>query len=43
MHSICREVNNEAHKLAKLALSLGRNKIWRDAFPITVNNDVTVV
>jgi hypothetical protein len=35
-----REANGEAHKLAKLALSLGENKVWREAF--SLHNNVTV-
>jgi ribonuclease HI len=38
-----REANKEAHKLAKLALSLGENKVWREDFPFSVNNDVSAV
>ena len=37
-----REANGEAHRLAKLPLALGKNKIWMDAFPFSLNNDVTV-
>jgi hypothetical protein len=28
-----REANGEAHKLAKLALLMGENKVWREDFP----------
>jgi hypothetical protein len=28
-----REANGKAHKLAKLALSRGVNKVWREDFP----------
>jgi hypothetical protein len=39
---IRRETNDAAHKLARLALSMGENKIWRDNFPFQVRNDVSV-
>jgi hypothetical protein len=35
-----REGNGEAHKLAKLAISLGENKVWREDFPFSVQYDV---
>jgi hypothetical protein len=38
---IHREGNEEAHKLAKLAISLGENKVWREDYPFSVQNDVT--
>jgi hypothetical protein len=37
-----REANGAAHKLAKLALSLGEDKIWRDDFPFHFISDVTI-
>jgi hypothetical protein len=37
-----REANGEAHKLAKLALSLGENKVWREDFPFSLHNNVTI-
>jgi hypothetical protein len=43
VHFVRREANTDAHKLAKLALSLGENKVWRDAFPFSVSNDVIAI
>jgi hypothetical protein len=42
MHFVRREANGEAHKLAKLALSLGENRVWTDVLPFSLDNDVTV-
>jgi ribonuclease HI len=42
VHFVRREANGEAHKLAKLALSLGENRVWTDVFPFSLDNDVTV-
>jgi ribonuclease HI len=36
-----REANGAAHKLARLALSMGENKFWRDNFPFQVHTDVS--
>jgi ribonuclease HI len=43
VHFVRREANIDAHKLAKLALSMGENKVWRDGFPFSVSNDVIAI
>jgi hypothetical protein len=43
VHFVRREANGEAHKLAKLALSIGENRVWMDDFPFSLDSDVTVV
>jgi ribonuclease HI len=42
VHFVRQEANGEAHKLAKLALLIGENKVWMDDFPLSLDSDVTV-
>jgi hypothetical protein len=38
---IKREANSAAHSLAKLALTLGGNRVWREDFPACMHDIVT--
>jgi ribonuclease HI len=37
-----RTANTAAHRIARLAVVHGENRIWRDEFPICIEEDVTV-
>jgi hypothetical protein len=41
VHYIHHEANRVAHRLAKLALTLGMDKVWRDEFPKCMHDIVS--